>query len=117
MALRVVEPLPLRAMGIAAIGVGAFIVESFAASRPPAVVGLVLIAAGIALLAAVGERHVSVRHAGLFALVSGAALAAWAGVALLGMWLFELEPGRHLLVMLSVGAVGATAGVVLLRRS
>lgn len=117
MALRVVEPLPLRTLGIASLGVGSFIVESFAASRPPAIVGLFLIAAGIALLAAVGERHVSVRHAGLFAVVSGTGLAAWAAAVLLGMWLFELAPGRHLLIMLGVGAVGTVAGVVLVRRS
>jgi hypothetical protein len=116
MALRVLKPLPLRALGIAAIGMGVFIVESFAASRPPAIVGLVLVAAGIALLAAVGERHVSVRHVGLFAIVAGASLAAWAGVVLVGMTLFDLHPGRHLLVLLGVGAAGTLAGAYLLRR-
>jgi hypothetical protein len=116
MALRVVKPLPLRTLGIAAIGVGVFIVESFAASRPPAIVGLVLIGAGIALLAAVGERRVSVRHVGLFAVVTGASLAAWAAVALLGMTLFDLHPGRHLLVLLGVGAAWTVPGAYLLRR-
>jgi hypothetical protein len=33
------------------------------------------------------------------------------------MALFDLDPGDHLVVLLSVGALGAATGVVLLRRA
>jgi drug/metabolite transporter (DMT)-like permease len=117
MALRVAEPLPLRTVGIAAVALGTFIVESAAASRPSAIVGLVLIAVGAAALDGVRDRRLTTRHAGLLSLAVGASLGSWAAIVLVAMAAFDLDPGGHLVVLLSVGAVGAATGVVLLRWS
>jgi hypothetical protein len=117
MALRVAEPLPLRTVGIAAVALGTFIVESAAASRPSAIIGLVLIAVGAAALDGVRDRRLTTRHAGLFSLAVGASLGSWAAIVLVAMAAFDLDPGGHLVVLLSVGAVGAATGVVLLRWS
>jgi drug/metabolite transporter (DMT)-like permease len=117
MALRVAEPLPLRTVGIAAVALGTFIVESAAASRPSAIVGLVLIAVGAAALDGVRDRRLTTRHAGLFSLAVGASLGSWAAIVLVAMAAFDLDPGGHLVVLLSVGTVGAATGVVLLRWS
>jgi hypothetical protein len=116
MALRVAEPLPLRTLGVAAVALGVFIVESAAASQPSAIVGLVLIAFGAVVLDGVRDRRLTPRHAGLFSLIVGACLASWAAIVLVVMAAFDLDPGGHLMVMLSVGAVGMATGVVLLRR-
>jgi hypothetical protein len=115
MALRVVEPVPLRTAGLAALGTGALVAESAAMYRPAAVLGLLLIASGVVLLDAVGDRAIEPRHAGLFALLVGGSLAAWAAVVFVVMGVFSLAPGRHIVLMLSIGAVGTVAGVVLLR--
>jgi hypothetical protein len=117
MALRVAEPLPLRTLGIAAVALGALIVEAAAASRPPAIVSLVLIALGAVLLDGVRDRRLTpTRHVGLFSLIVGASLTSWAAIVLVVMALFDLDSGSHLVVLLSVGALGAATGVVLLRR-
>jgi hypothetical protein len=117
MPLRVAEPLPLRTLGIAAVALGALIVEAAAASRPPAIVGLVLIALGAVLLDGVRDRRLTpMRHVGLFSLIVGASLTSWAAIVLVVMALFDLDSGGHLVVLLSVGALGAATGVVLLRR-
>jgi hypothetical protein len=116
MALRVAEPLPLRTLGIAAVALGALIVEAAAASRPSAIVGLVLIALGAVLLDGVRDRRLTPRHVGLFSLLVGASLSSWTAIVLVVMALFDLDPGGHLVMLLSVGAVGAATGIVLLRR-
>jgi drug/metabolite transporter (DMT)-like permease len=116
MALRVAEPLPLRTLGIAAVALGALIVEAAAAYRPSAIVGLVLIALGAVLLDGVRDRRLTPRHVGLFSLIVGASLSSWAAIVLAVMALFDLDPGGHLVMLLSVGAVGAATGIVLLRR-
>jgi hypothetical protein len=116
MAFRVAEPLPLRTLGIASVALGAFIVESAAASRPSAIVGLVLIAFGAVVLDGVRDRRLTPRHAGVFSLIVGASLASWAALVLVVMAAFDLESGGHLVALLSVGAVGTATGVVLLRR-
>lgn len=116
MALRVAEPLPLRTLGIAAVALGALIVEAAAASRPSAIVGLVLIALGAVLLDGIRDRRLTPRHVGLFSLIVGASLTSWAAIVLVVMALFDLDSGGHLMVLLSVGALGAATGIVLLRR-
>jgi hypothetical protein len=116
MALRVAEPLPLRTLGIAAVALGALIVEAAAAYRPSAIVGLVLIALGVVLLDGVRDRRLTPRHVGLFSLLVGASLSSWTAIVLVVMALFDLDPGGHLVMLLSVGAVGAATGIVLLRR-
>lgn len=116
MALRVVEPLPLRTVGIAATVLGVFIVESSAAYRPPALTGLVLLAFGVATLDAVGERRFQPRQLGLFAIIVGGSLAAWAGVVLAVLGIFALPAGGHLWALLWSGAVGTVLGGILIRR-
>jgi hypothetical protein len=115
MAVRVAEPLPLRTLGIAAVALGALIVEAAAASRPPAIIGLVLIALGAVLLDGVRNRRLTPRHVGLFSLIVGASLTSWAAIVLVVMAFFDLDTGGHLVTLLSVGALGAATGVVLLR--
>jgi ABC-type uncharacterized transport system permease subunit len=116
MAVRVAEPLPLRTLGIAAVALGAVIVEAAAASRPPALIGLVLIALGAVLLDGVRNRRLTPRHVGAFSLIGGASLTSWAAIVLVVMAFFDLDTGGHLVMLLSVGALGAATGVVLLRR-
>jgi hypothetical protein len=82
MAVRIAEPVPLRAVGIAATAGSAFIVESSAAYRPTAVSGLVLIAFGISVLDGVSRRRLEPRQMGLFVTIIAGSLAAWAAIVL-----------------------------------
>ena len=116
MALRISEPVPLRAMGIAATALGAFIIESSAAHRPTAVSGLVLVAFGISVLDGVGRRRLEPRQLGLFVAIIAGALAAWAAAVLAVLAVFGLPAGGHVWTLLWSGLAGGILGVVLLRR-
>jgi drug/metabolite transporter (DMT)-like permease len=116
MALRISQPVPLRAAGIAAAAVGAFIIESSAAHRPMAVSGLVLVAFGISVLDGVGRRRLDSRQLGLFVAIIGGSLAAWAAAVLAVLAVFALPAGGHVWALLWSGLAGGILGVVLLRR-
>jgi hypothetical protein len=116
MALRISEPVPLRAVGIAATALGAFIIESSAAHRPTAVSGLVLLAFGISVLDGVGRRRLEPRQLGLFVAIIAGALAAWAAAVLAVLAVFGLPAGGHVWTLLWSGVAGGLLGAVLLRR-
>jgi hypothetical protein len=116
MALRVSEPVPLRAVGIAATAVGAFIIESSAAHRPTAVSGLMLVAFGISVLDGVGRRRLEFRQLGLFVAIIAGSLAAWAAAVLAVLAVFGLPAGGHVWALLWSGLAGGILGLVFLRR-
>jgi hypothetical protein len=115
MALRISEPVPLRAVGIAATALGAFIIESSAAHRPTAVSGLVLVAFGISVLDGVGRLRLEFRQLGLFAAIIAGSLAAWAAAVLAVLAVFGLPAGGHVWVFLWSGLAGGILGVAFLR--
>jgi drug/metabolite transporter (DMT)-like permease len=116
MALRISEPVPLRAVGIAATVLGTFIIESSAAHRPTAVSGLVLVAFGISVLDGVGRRRLEPRQLGLFVAIIAGALAAWAAAVLAVLAVFGLPAGGHVWTLLWSGLAGGILGVVFLRQ-
>jgi hypothetical protein len=116
MALRVSEPVPLRAVGIAATALGAFIIESSAAHRPRAVSGLMLVAFGISVLDGVGRRRLEFRQLGLFVAIIAGSLAAWAAAVLAVLAVFGLPAGGHVWALLWSGLAGGILGLVFLRR-
>jgi hypothetical protein len=116
MALRIAEPVPLRAVGIAAIALGAFIVESSAAYRPEAVSGLVLVAFGVSVLDGVGRRRLEPRQLGLFVAIIAGSLSAWAATVLAVLAVFGLSAEGHVWTLLWSGLAGAALGAAVLRR-
>jgi hypothetical protein len=116
MALRIAEPVPLRAAGIAATALGAFIIESSAAHRPTAVSGLVLVAFGVSVLDGVGRRRLEPRQLGLFVAIIAGSLAAWAAAVLAVLAVFGLPAGGHVWTLLWSGLAGGVLGAILLRR-
>jgi hypothetical protein len=115
MALRISEPVPLRAVGIAATALGTFIIESSAAHRPTAVSGLVLVAFGISVLDGVGRRRLELRQLGLFVAIIAGSLAAWATAVLAVLAVFGLPAGGHVWALLWSGLAGGLLGVLLRR--
>jgi hypothetical protein len=114
--LRIAETVPLRAVGIAATAVGAFIIEASDAHRPTAVSGLVLVAFGISVLDGVGRRRLEPRQLGLFVAIIAGGLAAWAGAVLAVLAVFGLPAGGHVWTLLWAGLAGGILGAVFLRR-
>jgi hypothetical protein len=114
-ALGSVERFPLRTFGIGTTAFGAFLIESSSVRGPVAVVGLVLVALGLAAFDAIDRGRLGSRHAGLVAAVVGGGLGSWSLAIVALLVLLELPVDRHLWMILASGAIGLVAGLLVVR--
>jgi flagellar biosynthesis protein FlhB len=66
MALRVVQPIPLRTLSITAFVAGVAAIEGTGLAGPLALVGFALLCMGVVLFDAVDRGHLGIRHLGMF---------------------------------------------------
>jgi hypothetical protein len=113
--LRIEAPRPLQTVGwgIAAGGVVLTVFAGFVG--PLALVGVIMISAGIALLDALDLGRVSRRQIGLFLLVTGGVVGTWALVVVLIMAIIGLTPDTPVLAMLAAGFLAVGGGMYVVR--
>jgi hypothetical protein len=110
------DGFPLRVFGIATAAIGTFLIESSSVRGPVAVIGLILVALGLAAFDAIDRGEVGARHAGLVAAVVGGGLGSWSLAIVALLVLLELPVDSHLWAILGSGAIGLLAGLVVVRR-
>ena len=116
MALRVVQPIPLRTVSITTFVVGIAAIEGTGLAGPLALVGFALLCLGVVLFDAVDRGHLGIRHLGVFLTSVGAGAASWALVVLGLLRLLEETPGQEVYVLLIASAASVVVGLWLLRR-
>jgi hypothetical protein len=82
---------------------------------PGALVGVLMISAGIALLDALDLGRVSLRQVGLFLLVAGGVVGGWALVVMLIMAIIGLTPDTPVLALLAGAFLAVGGGMYVLR--
>jgi hypothetical protein len=115
MVLRIDEPTPLRTAGLGATAAGALTTILSGLQGPAALVGLVVLCLGIALLDAVDVGRVGRRQLAVFLLAIGAVLAAWALVVTLLLAMLGLPLARVPLMLLAGGILAVGVGILLMR--
>lgn len=116
MALRVVQPIPLRTVSITTFVAGIAAIEGTGLAGPLALVGFALLCLGVVLFDAVDRGHLGIRHLGVFLTSVGAGAASWALVVLGLLRLLEETPGQEVYVLLIASAGSVVVGLWLLRR-
>jgi hypothetical protein len=115
MSLRIVEPAPLRTVGFGAVA-GGSLLTIFAGFRgPAAIVGLVALCAGIALLDAVDSGRVGRRQIALFLVSLGGVVGTWGLVVTILLAMLGLTPEPTVLALLGGGVVAVGAALYLIR--
>lgn len=115
MALRVVQPIPLRTLSITAFVAGVAAIEGTGLAGPLALVGFALLCMGVVLFDAVDRGHLGIRHLGMFLASVGAGAVSWSLVVLGLLRLLEETPGREVYSVLLGSGVALVAGLWLLR--
>ncbi|MGH2546635.1 MAG: hypothetical protein ACRDHJ_07125 [Actinomycetota bacterium] len=115
MALRIAEPSPPRAAGLGATAVGALTTILSGFQGPPALVGLVVLCLGIALLDAVDAGGVGRRQLAVFLLSLGGVVGAWGLVVTALLAMLGLPPDRAVLILLVGGILAMGVAVFLIR--
>jgi hypothetical protein len=113
--VRIEQPRPLQTVGWGTIagGLVATLIAGFVG--PAALVGVIMVSAGIALLDALDLGRVSRRQVGLFLLVAGGVVGAWALVVMLIMAIIGLTPDTPVLALLAGAFLAVGAGMYILR--
>jgi hypothetical protein len=113
--LRIEEPRPLRTVGWGTVAGGGLLTVFAGFVGPAALVGVVILGAGIALLDAVDIGRVARRQLGLFLLVSGGVVGAWALVVVLIMAIIGLTPDLPVLSLLAGAFLAVGGGMYIVR--
>jgi hypothetical protein len=116
MALRVVQPIPLRTVSITTFVAGIAAIEGTGLAGPLALVGFALLCMGVVLFDAVDRGHLGIRHLGMFLASVGAGAASWALVVLGLLRLLEEAPGREVYSVLLGSGVALVTGLWLIQR-
>ena len=115
MAMRIVEPTPLRTVGFGAVAGGGLMTILAGFQGAAALVGLVALCAGIALLDAVDTGRVGRRQAGLFLVCLGGVVGMWSLVVTILLAMLGLPAQTTVLTLLAAGALAVGAAVYLIR--
>lgn len=115
MSLRIAEPVPLRTVGLGTTFGGVMTMTFAGFNGPAALVGVVALCAGIALLDAVDRGRMERRQVGLFLLTLGGGVGAWALVVTLLLAILRL-PADPAAVALLAGSILAVGGAVCVLR-
>jgi len=115
MALRIAEPTPLRTAGLGATAGGALTTILSGFRGPAALVGLVILCLGIALVDAVDAGRVGRRQLAVFLLSLGGVVGAWGLVVTALLAMLGLPPDRAVLILLAGGVLAMGVAVFLIR--
>jgi hypothetical protein len=115
MSLRIAEPMPLRTAGFGATAGGALVTILSGFQGPAALVGLVALCLGIALLDAVDAGRVGRRQIAVFLLTFGGVVGAWGLVVTALLAMLGLTPDRVVLMLLAGGILAVGVAVFLIR--
>lgn len=113
MAMRIVDPTPLGAVGVSVVGGGALTTILTGFRGPAALLGVAVLSAGIALLDGVDSRRIGRRQLAIFLLALGGIAATWGLVVTALLAIVRLPLGAVPLGLLGGGAAAVVVGVVL----
>jgi hypothetical protein len=113
--LRIAEPTPLRTAGFGATAGGALTTILSGFQGPAALLGLVALCLGVALLDAVDAGRVGRRQVGVFLLALGGVVGAWGLVVTALLAMLGLSPDRVVLMLLAGGILAVGVAVFLIR--
>jgi hypothetical protein len=115
MALRIVEPTPLRTVGFGTVAGGALLTIMAGFQGPAALVGVVALSVGIALLDALDSGRVGRRQVVLFLVSFGGVVGMWGLVVTILLAMLGLAPEPTVLALLGGGILAVGAAVYLVR--
>jgi hypothetical protein len=115
MALRIVEPSPLRTVGFGAAAGGAIMTLFAGFQGPGALVGLGALCVGISLLDAIDSGRVGRRQVALFLLSFGGVVGTWGLVVTVLLAMLGLTPETTVLALLGGGILAVGVAVYLIR--
>jgi hypothetical protein len=115
MATRVVAPSPLRTVGIAATLGGGFVLLFSGFTGRAAIVGAVVLCAGIALLDGADRGGLGIRQVGLFLVLLGSGLGAWSFAVTALLMVIGLPVDDPVRALFFASAAAVLVGALMIR--